>query len=75
MEQPEGFSDGTDRVCLLKKAIYGTKQASRNWQMTLHKTLIDTHVEEGVLVSEEGREYKIQQGIPNLRLNEDEVKQ
>lgn len=30
MEQPQGFSDGTEKVCLLKKAIYGLKQAPRN---------------------------------------------
>lgn len=29
MEQPDGFNDGSDRVCRLKKAIYGLKQSSR----------------------------------------------
>lgn len=33
MEQPQGFisKDNTDKVCLLKKAIYGLKQSSRIW--------------------------------------------
>lgn len=31
MNQPEGFSDGTDRVCKLNKSLYGLKQAPKNW--------------------------------------------
>lgn len=35
MEQPIGFSDGTDRVCKLNKALYGLKQSPRVWYKTL----------------------------------------
>ncbi|KAE9289052.1 hypothetical protein PR003_g25654 [Phytophthora rubi] len=38
-EQPEGFDDGTGRVCWLQKGIYGLKQAARIWYQTLHAYL------------------------------------
>lgn len=31
MEQPEGYTDGTNRVCKLTKSLYGLKQAPRCW--------------------------------------------
>lgn len=31
MKQPIGFSDNTNRVCKLRKSLYGLKQASRCW--------------------------------------------
>lgn len=33
MEQPEGYSDGTNRVWKLKKSLYGLKQAPRQWNI------------------------------------------
>lgn len=57
MEQPEGFVEkGTENhVCLLKKAIYGLKQASRTWNIKIHNTLIELgfdriHSDAGVYV-------------------------
>lgn len=31
MNQPEGYEDGTKRVCRLKRSLYGLKQAPRCW--------------------------------------------
>jgi hypothetical protein len=31
LEQPEGFEDGSGRVCRLKRSLYGLKQAPRCW--------------------------------------------
>lgn len=41
IEQPEGFRSGPE-VCRLKKAIYGLKQASRAWNETLRKFVLDS---------------------------------
>ena len=55
MEQPEGFvdPDHPNKVCLLNKAIYGLKQASRAWNLQFHGVLLDlgfarTHSDAGV---------------------------
>ena len=39
MRQPEGFDDGTGRVCRLHKSIYGLKQSSRQWNKKFHSFL------------------------------------
>jgi len=43
MEQPEGFiTPGQEsKVCLLKKAIYGLKQALCAWNIQFHRVLIE----------------------------------
>jgi len=37
MQQPEGYEDGSNRVCHLKRGIYGLKQSSRNWNNKFHE--------------------------------------
>ena len=39
MRQPEGYDDGTGRVCLLIKTLYGLKQSGREWNAELDKKL------------------------------------
>ena len=39
MRQPEGFSDGTNRVCWLQKTLYGLKQSGREWNKELDRRL------------------------------------
>lgn len=39
LEQPDGFNDGTKRVCKLHRAINGLKQSGRVWNIKLVKTL------------------------------------
>jgi Reverse transcriptase (RNA-dependent DNA polymerase) len=37
MKQPQGFVEGTDNVCKLKKAIYGLKIAPKRWNETFNE--------------------------------------
>lgn len=39
MTQPEGHNDGTGRVCLLVKTLYGLKQSGREWNKELDAKL------------------------------------
>lgn len=40
MKQPEGYEDGSNRVCRLNKSLYGLKQAPRCWNDRFVKFMI-----------------------------------
>lgn len=39
MKQPPGYDDGTGRVCILKRSLYGLKQAGNVWNRELNSAL------------------------------------
>jgi hypothetical protein len=39
MRQPDGFGDGTNRVCWLQKTLYGLKQSGHEWNKELDRQL------------------------------------
>ena len=43
MKQPPGFisNENQNKVCLLRKSLYGLKQAARSWNQCIHKALIE----------------------------------
>lgn len=41
MTQPDGYQDGTPRVCKLQKGLYGLKQAPRQWNGLFHSFLLE----------------------------------
>ena len=43
MDQPQGYNDGTSRVCHLIKALYGLKQSGREWNKELDSKLGGTN--------------------------------
>lgn len=56
------------------ESLKGQDNKKALFLQAVHLLLLDTHIMEGSLVCGGcKREYSIQQGIPNLRLNEDEV--
>jgi hypothetical protein len=40
LAQPEGFNDGTGKVCKLHKGLYCRKQSPRQWNGVFHKFLL-----------------------------------
>lgn len=49
MKQPPGFAvkNAENKVCRLKKSLYGLKQAARAWNQRLHEVLLSIGYEQG----------------------------
>lgn len=46
MNQPIGFTDGTNRVCRLIKSLYGLKQAPRCWSTKFKNFIVNFNFKE-----------------------------
>jgi hypothetical protein len=58
VEQPTGFEEGEDMICLLNKSLYGLKQSPRYWYQTLQDYLesmgfIRLYADHGIFVKGE----------------------
>ena len=48
MQQPEGYEDGTAKVCKIQKGLYGLKQAPRGWNQKLNKIMKSFNFEKNI---------------------------
>lgn len=64
MRQPEGFNDGTEKVCKLHRSLYGLKQSPRSWNkkfkaFLLNFNLLETKADSCVFVNLENNNVLI----------------
>lgn len=63
MKIPQGFAkEGDDRVCRLRKSLYGLRQASRNWHHKFTRALLDigfyqTRADHSLFIFKKGTVY------------------
>jgi len=48
MQQPEGYEDGTAKVCKIQKGLYGLKQAPRGWNQKLNEIMKSFNFEKNI---------------------------
>ncbi|GJV77975.1 retrotransposon protein, putative, ty1-copia subclass [Tanacetum coccineum] len=69
MRQPPGFEEGTyNKVCLLKKSLYGLKQSPRQWYQEPRFSFVSGFKKSDYLEYKDSMEYKIK-NVFGLRWN------